>query len=221
MKGFIFGNGQAFNEPAGTSKHPVYVDADGIIRACEDTLDIKIDGVAAKVEHTEGNSFYISGYDETTGKSKYNKSVSISNGNVLMGAAWNDYAESRSCIEEPGTCVCEDGKGNLIKSTQRLQAGASIVSDTYGVLIGLKGAKSAPVAVAGRVLAYLDNNINIEDINPGDAVCASEGGKVSIMTREEIINWPDRIVGFISEIPDYNIWNDVVEVKGRVWVKVK
>jgi hypothetical protein len=40
----------------------------------------------------------------------------------------------------------------------------------------------------------------------GDAVCAVEGGKIDKMTREEIKEYPDRIIGIVNEIPDYDIW---------------
>ena len=41
------------------------------------------------------------------------------------------------------------------------------------------------------------------------------------MTREEIREWPDRIVGYVSEIPTYQYWgDDNVEVNGRIWIKV-
>ena len=42
------------------------------------------------------------------------------------------------------------------------------------------------------------------------------------MTREEIKEYPDRIVGIVSEIPDYEIWGTGnVEVTGRIWIKIK
>jgi hypothetical protein len=48
------------------------------------------------------------------------------------------------------------------------------------------------------------------------------------MTREEAVNWPDRIVGTVSCVPDYEIWGggedanrDPVEVNGRIWIKVR
>jgi len=42
------------------------------------------------------------------------------------------------------------------------------------------------------------------------------------MSREEIREWPDRIVGYVSEIPTYKYWgSDKVEVNGRIWIKIK
>lgn len=40
--------------------------------------------------------------------------------------------------------------------------------------------------------------------------------------REEIREWPDRIVGTVSEIPEYEEWGtEKVKVNGRIWIKVK
>jgi hypothetical protein len=42
------------------------------------------------------------------------------------------------------------------------------------------------------------------------------------MTREEIREWPDAIVGYVSEIPVYKYWgSDNIEINGRIWIKVK
>ena len=42
------------------------------------------------------------------------------------------------------------------------------------------------------------------------------------MTRAEVIQWPDRIVGTVSEIPQYTVWGTgQVAVNGRIWIKVK
>jgi len=132
---------------------------------------------------------------------------------VLKGAAWNDFAENRKCNAKAGTVVCETGKGDLIQSSERLQAGAYIVSDTYGMLIGQEGDGFSPVAVAGRVLSYYGGDVS--EYKAGDAVCAGQFGRVWKMTREEIKEYPDRILGFVSEIPEYDTWNNV-KVNNRI-----
>ena len=141
---------------------------------------------------------------------------------VLYGAAWNDYAEFRQINNniEPGRVVCETGRGDLVLATERLQPGAEIVSDTFGFAIGETDVCKTPIAVSGRVLAY-----PYEDKNSycaGDAVCAGPNGTVSRMTREEIINYPDRIIGTVSEIPNYEVWgqNDI-KVNNRIWIRIK
>ena len=140
----------------------------------------------------------------------------------LYGAVWNDYAEYRNTVQKviPGEVVIENGDGSLRKSTKRLEPGANIVSDTFGFAIGETDECQTPLAVAGRVLAYpAEDRYSYE---PGQAVCSAPDGKISKMTREEMINYPDCIVGFVSEIPEYKVWGTGnVEVNNRIWIKVK
>lgn len=150
----------------------------------------------------------------------YNASVYTS-GSVLYGAAWNDYAEYRDQVEmvEPGYCVRSADDGRVSKTTEKLQACDGIVSDTFGFAIGETEICKTPLAVAGRVLAYAENP---SELHTGDTVCAGPEGKVVKMTREEIREWPDRIVGIVSEIPTYKTWGSGnVPVNGRVWIKIR
>ena len=42
------------------------------------------------------------------------------------------------------------------------------------------------------------------------------------MTRKEVREYPDRIVGTVSEIPKYEVWGTgKVKVDGRIWIKVR
>ena len=146
-----------------------------------------------------------------------------SGGNIVfMGAAWNDYAEFRDQITtvEPGYCVASTNDGKVYKTTEKLQACDGIVSDTYGFAIGRSDTYQTPLAVSGRVLAYCEGNRY--DYQAGDTVCAGPEGKVCKMTREEIKEWPDRIIGIVSEIPEYEVWGTGnTKVNGRIWIKVK
>lgn len=142
--------------------------------------------------------------------------------NVLFGAAWNDYAEFRTQKEiiEPGYCVASNDNGQVYRTTEKYQACDGIVSDTYGFAIGETNNCKTPLAVAGRVLAYYEGNR--EDYHAGDTVCAGPEGKICKMTREEIREWPDRIIGIVSEIPEYEIWgSNNIKVNNRIWIKVK
>ena len=146
-----------------------------------------------------------------------NSNIYISTNNVLMGAAWNDYAEFRSATAvEPGRCVCERGDGTLELSQERLQPAPALISDTFGFAIGETETCTVPIAVSGRVLAYLNPK---EEVKAGDPVCAGPAGTVSVMTRDEVREYPDRIVGIVSEIPTYEEWNGV-KVNGRIWIKI-
>lgn len=140
----------------------------------------------------------------------------------VYGAVWNDYAEYRQtkkCIQ-PGYCVIETGKGDLIKSSERLQPGANIVSDTFGFAIGETEQTKTPLAVSGRVLAYPYEDR--DSYQAGDPVCSGPNGTISKMTREEVREYPERIIGTVSEIPNYEVWGTGnVKVNNRIWIKVK
>ena len=143
-------------------------------------------------------------------------------GNKIYGAVWNDYAEFRESNEQiqPGRVVIENGDDTLSLSNERLQPGANIVSDTYGFAIGETSRAQTPIAVSGRVLAYPYEPR--DTFSAGDAVCSGPNGTVSKMTREEIVMYPERIIGTVSAIPDYEIWGTGnVPVNGRIWIKVK
>ena len=148
-------------------------------------------------------------------------------GNSVTGAVWNDYAECREADTiEPGYVLVETGNDTLTKSTERLSPFAGVSSDTWGFSQGETDKAKTPIAVAGRVLVYPWQDRN--NYKPGDCVCAAPEGKVDIMTREEIIQYPDRIVGIVSSVPTYDKWGggenadrEPVDVNGRIWIKVR
>ena len=110
---------------------------------------------------------------------------------------------------------CHDGF--LYKTNKRLQHFEGVVSDTFGFAIGKTNNSSIPLAVAGRVLVYTD-----EELHAGDGVCAGEYGKAYKMTDQEIKEHPECIVGIVSEIPKYKTWGENnISVNNRIWIKVK
>lgn len=174
-------------------------------------------------EDTSTKHLYVTGCaGQTTGSLGYNVNVYIDCAeNVLYGAAWNDYAEFRIADStEAGRVICENGDDTLSLAKERMQPGAAIISDTFGFAIGETEKAKTPIAVSGRVLAYPYEDR--ESFAPGDAVCAAPGGTVSKMTREEIREYPERIVGTVSAIPNYDVWGEKqVHVDGRIWIKVR
>lgn len=175
------------------------------------------------VNNNAGKRYVVETGDIGTGEDGlgYNTSIYTEN-SVLYGAAWNDYAEYRNQnkVIEPGYCVASADNGCVYKTTEKFQACDGIVSDTFGFAIGQTEQATTPLAVAGRVLAYFEGNR--EDYHAGDTVCAGPEGKIMKMTREEIREWPDRIVGIVSEIPNYEYWGTHnVKVNNRIWIKVK
>lgn len=150
-------------------------------------------------------------------------------GESITSAVWNDYAEYReSDCNEFGYVLMEKGDGALTKTTERLSHFAGISSDTWGFAQGETDQAKMPLAVAGRVLCYPYKDRN--QYHPGDPLCAAPGGTVDIMTREEVALYPDRIVGTVSCVPDYDEWGGSnltiedrppVKVNGRIWIKVR
>lgn len=138
----------------------------------------------------------------------------------VYNAVFNDYAECRTTIDlTPGHVVVDQDDGSLTCSSKRLQPGAQVISDTYGHLMGATDKAKTPIAVAGRVLVYTYQPR--ENYHAGMAVCSAPDGTVDIMSRAEICEYPDCIVGIVSEIPNYEIWgSENVKVDGRIWIKV-
>ena len=158
----------------------------------------------------------------------YNSAITMnpSTGSItaskVYGAVWNDYAEFRSAVKPiaAGRVVCSNDSGELSIVTERLQAFEGVTSDTYGFAIGETETAKTPLAVAGRVLVYTDEDRY--SFHSGDTVCAGKNGTISKMTREEIIQYPDRIVGVVSEIPEYKTWGTGnIAVNDRIWITVK
>ena len=172
----------------------------------------------------DDTSWRLYAYDDdgTLHSLSFNRTNGAVYADAVYGAVWNDYAEFRTSAEKviPGQVVYSDNKGNLHKTTERLQAFEGVVSDTFGFAIGETDDAKTPLAVAGRVLVYPDEDKYT--FHAGDVVCAGKFGTVSKMTREEIIAYPDRIVGIVSEIPEYETWGTGnVPVYSRIWIRVK
>ena len=141
---------------------------------------------------------------------------------TVHNAVWNDYAEYRAAAGyiEPGRVVVDTDNGEVILATQRLQPGAQVVSDTWGHIMGETEQAKTPVAVAGRVLVYPYRDRS--EYHAGMAVCSAPNGTVDIMTRDEIRDYPDCIIGIVSEIPNYEEWgSNKVPINGRIWIRVK
>ena len=143
--------------------------------------------------------------------------------NHVYGAVWNDYAECRESNEfiDAGYVVKENGDDTLSLADGRLIYGCSIVSDTFGFMIGETDKAHTPIAVSGRVLAYPYENREVFRSNIGCFVCSGPNGTVSLMDKEEVWNHPEAIIGQVSAVPDYEYWGNNVKVNGRVWIKVR
>ena len=192
------------------------------------TWEISISGNAASatnvnIANDTSSKIYVLGATTIGNTRIYRESSVYMQNNVLFGAAWNDYAEYReSNIAQPGRCIIENGDDTLRLSTERLQRGAEIISDTFGFAIGETDICKTPIAVSGRVLAYGYEDREQFKSHIGYPVCSGPDGTVSIMTDEEEQLYPSRIIGYISAVPDYEIWGTGnVKVDGRIWIRIK
>lgn len=152
----------------------------------------------------------------------HTEAVKIDTAGKLWGAVWNDYAEMREGDTiEAGKCVVEVGDDTLKLSSERMQPGANITSDTFGFAIGETDKCKTPIAVSGRVLAYGYEDREDFRKNIGRPVCSGPNGTVSIMTDEEYKEKGYCAIGTISAVPDYEEWGTGnVKVDGRIWIKV-
>ena len=217
---------------AGTYKGCLTIDKDN---------NVTLDGNAATATRINGNlsavtsgnhNIWVSDAATPDGIPRYVSNCYITGAGYLYAtrvynAVWNDYAECRQvATEEPGYCVTETSNGVMIKSYKRLQAGCKITSDTYGTCMGETANAKVPVAVAGRVLVHTYRNRSEYPL--GAAVCSAPNGTVDVMTRDEIMMYPERIVGTVSEIPNYEVWHggnqdgkNEIQVNDRIWIYVK
>lgn len=177
--------------------------------------DVHICADAAIYFHTNCNTV------ANSTKSCYITTAGYIYGARVYGAVWNDYAEYRSAeITEPGRVVQESSDGIMKLATARLQSGCEIISDTFGFAIGETDKCKTPIAATGRVLAYPFEDKDSYEL--GQAVCSGPNGTVSKMTREEIMMYPERIIGTVSEIPKYETWGTGnINVNGRIWIRIK
>lgn len=55
----------------------------------------------------------------------------------------------------------------------------------------------------------------------GRPVCSGVNGTVSLMSDYEEKEYPSAIIGYVSAVPEYEIWENEIEVDGRVWIYVR
>ena len=154
----------------------------------------------------------------------------------VYGAVWNDYAEMRNVPETQinwkdeenarnplaGRCVHEVGDDTMVLSTERMQPGCKIISDTFGFNIGETDNCKTPIAVSGRALVYIYEGREAAQHHIGQPVCSGPDGTVSIMTDEEYAAKGYCCVGTISAVPEYETWGSGnVQVDGRIWIYIK
>lgn len=144
-------------------------------------------------------------------------------GDKVYGAVYNDYAEYRisDVYFEPGTVIVEDPDrpDYVTLPTENNRLAPMVVSDTYGFCIGPKDCLyPTPVATSGRSLVKLHSSIDRDTLKPGLMLKAECDGTASILSNEEYISNPSLLLGFVSSIPDYEVWENI-KVNNRIWIR--
>jgi len=141
----------------------------------------------------------------------------------IWNSVWNDVADFQplSPNEEyaPGMCYYDDESGAKICNTRFQKSVIGIASDTFGIVAGAGREHCVPIAVAGWVLAYVDN------IYPmGTPLTNDEKGKLTIMERDIVKEFPERLVAIYKKQEVAEVWGPPgkeIDVNFRHWVKVK
>lgn len=144
-------------------------------------------------------------------------------GSKVYNAVFNDIADffeidNELEIIEYGKCYVRYSNGDTNISNKYNQKGiVGIASDTFGYGLGRKdiGNKEIPIAVAGIVLAYVD-----QEYESGTPLTCSTDGFLTKINRLQAIIYPERIVGTFYKKESLENWNGI-EVNNRHWVKVK
>lgn len=141
----------------------------------------------------------------------------------VWNAVWNDIADFQLLADklEYGRCYMDTKDGAKICTHRCQMSVIGIASDTFGFGVG-NGAnvnREVPIAVAGWVLAYVD-----EEYECGTVLTNDEFGGLTAMTRSEKLEYPERIVAIYKRKEMDEFWgpdNLKIPVNGRHWVKVK
>ena len=115
--------------------------------------------------------------------------------------------KENTLTEIPIMCNTTSASDRQIESNDNLAANIEAISNTDSTRYSV-------------YVAYPNENRYSYPL--GCAVCYGPNGTVSQMTREEIREYPERIIGTVSEIPEYKTWGTGnVEVNGRIWIRIK
>lgn len=139
----------------------------------------------------------------------------INTSGIILGAAYNDYADSWPACEGtqiiPGMCYIESGEGLQLAQKRADKRVVGICSDTYATCIGDRE-HSVPIAVAGYVLAYVDRTYP-----PGTLLTCSRDGDLTKARWFDVIR--GRTLAKYLRKPPGQMYRDV-PINDRVWVKV-
>ncbi len=141
----------------------------------------------------------------------------------IWNAVWNDIADFQLLNDEliHGKCYFDTKDGARICNERCQLSVIGIASDTfgYGVGTGANPNQEVPIAVAGWVLAYVD-----QEYECGTPLTNDAQGNLTAMTKEEKMEFPERIVALYKKPETAEFWGPAgseIRVNNRHWVKVK
>jgi len=146
----------------------------------------------------------------------------------VWNGVWNDVADFQPLFPgeirpQFGKCYFDTFEGAQICHSRCQKSVIGIASDTYGFGVGVSDELTVPIAVAGWTLAYVEFDNN-EIYECGDVLTNNYNGNLIKMTREEIKEYPERIVAIYKRPEPTELWGPKgkeIQVNGRHWVKVK
>ena len=142
--------------------------------------------------------------------------------NGVWNALWNDIADFQLLNDELvfGKCYADTKDGAKICTTRCQMSAIGIATDTFGMSVGSRANPiEVPIGIAGWVLAHVDQEYECGTVLTNDA-----NGNLTKMTREEKMEYPERILAIYKRKEMDEQWGDnarKVAVNGRHWVKIK
>jgi hypothetical protein len=171
------------------------------------TID-SVTGAVSSIGSDSGDGLQVSG------------TLHASNG--VWNALWNDIADFQLLNDELvfGKCYFDTKDGARICNERCQMSAMGIASDTFGISVGSRANPTeVPIGIAGWVLAYVD-----QEYQCGTVLTNDENGNLTEMTREEKMEYPERILAIYKRKEMDLQWGDSsrrVDVDGRHWVKIK
>lgn len=196
-----------------TSTHKLEI-KDVFVRISGDEMtgELKISG------STKADGYLYAGTDDPTNTTRLNYDGYFYATRVY-NAVYNDIADFiviPNDVEIEYGKVYKRNKDFTISTTNwYLDDFIGIASDTYGYGLGNSAGKRIPIAIAGFVLAYVD-----QQYPPGSPLVAGPNGKLTLLKEEDLIANQYKIVAFYDRPERNSIWNGII-VDGRHWVKVR
>jgi hypothetical protein len=140
----------------------------------------------------------------------------------VYSTVWNDIADFIEVqpeleVEFGRVYVMNEDGTYAVAPSYNAEGIIGIASDTFGFGVGQKDEtiNQVPIAIGGFVLAFVD-----AVYRTGTALTTDRYGGLTVMTKQDKMEYPERIVATFWKPETEAIWNGI-SVNGRHWVKVR